>query len=251
MEARRLADIGRMAAAARTTVNVILLDAPLADVVEAETSPSRREDRELETRGLEILSGMTRGALYRVSANADYVFDRMEDELSAYYMLGVESLPSDKDGKRHPIKVTVGRRGVTVRARMEFQGASDKPAKAVTVEDRLRQALGSPLAITDLPIRLTTYAYQDTNSSKVRVVVATEIERNSDTSPDMGVGIVLVDGDGKVVASSLQRATLASGESARVRCWNTSRPCRWTPAPTRSGSPRSTGTAAGAASSIP
>ena len=210
-----LADIGRMAVAARTTVNVILLDAPLADVVEAETSPSRREDRELETRGLEMLAGMTRGALYRVSVNAEYVFDRMEDELSAYYLLGVESLASDKDGKRHPINVSVGRRGVTVRARREFQGAPDAPAKAETVDDRLRRALASPFAITDLPIRLTTYAYQDSNSSKVRLVVATEIERSSDISPDMGVGIVLIDGDGKTVASSLQQATLASGDGAR------------------------------------
>ena len=210
-----LAEIGRMAAAARTTVNVILLDAPLADVTEAETSPSRREDRELETRGLEMLAGMTRGALYRVSANAEYVFDRMEDELSAYYLLGVESLQSDKDGKRHPIKVSVGRRGVTVRARQEFQGAPQRAAKAETVEDRLRYALASPFAITDLPIRLTTYAYQDSNSSKVRLVVAAEIERSGDMSPDMGVGIVLIDGDGKTVASSLQRATLDAGDGAR------------------------------------
>jgi VWFA-related protein len=210
-----LADIGRMAAAARTTVNVILLDGPRADVTEAEPSPSRREDRELETRGLEMLAGMTRGALYRVSVNAEYAFDRMDDELSAYYLLGVESLPGDKDGKRHPIRVSVGRRGVTVRARQEFQGAPDRPAKAETVEDRLRHALASPFAITDLPIRLTTYAYQDSNSSKVRLVVATEIERSSDMSPDMGVGIVLIDGEGKTVASSLQRATLASGDGAR------------------------------------
>jgi tetratricopeptide (TPR) repeat protein len=34
-------------------------------------------------------------------------------------------------------------------------------------------------------------------------------------SPDMGVGIVLIDGDGKTVASSLQRATLDAGDGAR------------------------------------
>jgi VWFA-related protein len=210
-----LADLGRLAAAANTTVNVILLDAPLADVTEAETSPSTREDRELETRGPELLAGITRGALYRVSANAAFVFERMEDELSAYYLLGVESLPGDKDRKRHSINVSVRRRGTTVRARQEFQGAPDAPRKAESLEDRLRGALGSPLALTELPIRLTTYAYQDSDRSKVRLVVATEIERSADVSPDMNVGMVLSDADGKTVTSSLQRATLSAADGVR------------------------------------
>ena len=210
-----LGDLGRLAAAAHTTVNVILLDAPLADVTESEWSPSSREDRELETRGPELLAGMTRGALYRVSTNAEFVFERMENELSAYYLIGVESLTSDKDGKRHSINVSVRRRGTAVRARQEFQGALDAPARAEGVDDRLRRTLGSPVALTELPIRLTTYAYQDSDSSKVRLVVATEIERSGDVSPDMNVGIVLSDTDGKTVASSLQRATLSAADGIR------------------------------------
>ena len=130
---------------------------------------------------------------------------------------------------------------------MEFREAPDKPAKADR-RDRLRQALGRPCHHRSCRSG-SPRAYQTRRQPKVRPS-ATEIERSSDTSPDMGVGMVLVDGDGKVVASSLQRATLAIRRRRAGSVLEHSRPCRWTPAPTRSGSRRSTVAAAGAASSI-
>ena len=39
------------------------------------------------------------------------IFERIQSELSGYYLLGVESGPTDKDGKAHPIRVDVSRRG--------------------------------------------------------------------------------------------------------------------------------------------
>ena len=212
--------IARLAAAARTTVHVIMLDAPLADVTQMERSPSALGDRALDMRGLELLASRSAGALYRVSASADFAFERLERELSGYYLLGVESGPTDRDGKRHSIKVSVGRRGVTVRARRELQSAPDAPAKAESIQERLARVLRSPFATTELPLRLATYAYLDADTSKVRVVMATEIARADNTRTDnvpaeVSIGFMLLDTQGKIVASATDRPTLVAGDGPR------------------------------------
>ena len=56
---------------------------------------------------METLANAARGSLFNITVSADDAFERIESELSGYYMLGVESLPSDKDGKPHPIRVSV------------------------------------------------------------------------------------------------------------------------------------------------
>ena len=173
-----LAGMGHLAAAARTTINVIMLDTPLGDISERTMSPTGREDRNLDVRGLELMAGLTRGAMFPVSANAAGLFQRIEEELAGYYLLAVESLPSDRDGKAHPINVSVRRQGVRVRSRRQFQVMKDDAAGALTPEARLMRTLRSPFAATELPLRLATYAFQERNSSKVQVLVATEsIER--------------------------------------------------------------------------
>lgn len=209
-----LASLERLAAAGRVTVNVIMLDAPFADVSERELSPSAREDRDLQMRGLEMLAGYTRGAIFPVGGSADAVFQRLEEELSGYYMLGVESTPADGDGRRHGIKVSVRRRGANVRARREFVIGS-RTAKNETLDERLQRLLRSPFASSDLPLRLATYAFRDTTSGKVRVVVATEIANGEKAAADVAIGFALIDRDGKVAASGVQRATRALAEGAR------------------------------------
>jgi len=203
-----LSELERLAAAARTTVNVIMLDAPLADASVREPSPSDRQDRDLQVRGLELLAAMTRGALFRVSQNAEAVFARMEEELSGYYLLGVESLVTDQDGRRHPIKVEVRRRGARVRARREFLLP---PATATTnerPEERLLRLLRSPFATGDLPLRLATYVYQDAQQPKVRVLIATEIGAAANTPADLTIGYALLDRDGNVRGSGTQKAAI-------------------------------------------
>ena len=57
------------------------------------------------------------------------LFERIESELSGYYLLGVESDPRDRDGKSHSIRVDVPRRGAIVRSRRQVLNAkSDRAA---------------------------------------------------------------------------------------------------------------------------
>jgi VWFA-related protein len=204
-----LAALERLSAAARTTVNIIMIDQiMLGEISERVQSPTLKQDRDLEIRGLEMMAALTRGALYRVSTNPDAAFRRMEEELSGYYLLAVEADPADRNGQRHPIKVSVRRRGVTLRARREFHVATEVAAARETTDARLARTLRSPFAATELPLRLATYAYQDPDSPKVRVLVATEIEQATQAASDVVLGYVLTDRDGKVAMSGTQRATL-------------------------------------------
>jgi VWFA-related protein len=75
---------------------------------------------EIAKTGLELMAGMLGGDLIRVQGNSgDVAFARVLNETSAYYLLGVEAAPEDRDGKAHPIKVKVKKRGLTVLARSE------------------------------------------------------------------------------------------------------------------------------------
>lgn len=70
--------------------------------------------------GLELLAGTLGGEMVRVQGNSgDVAFNRVLSETSAYYLLGIEPAPEDRDGKAHPIKVKVKKRGMTTLARSE------------------------------------------------------------------------------------------------------------------------------------
>lgn len=210
-----VASLERLAAEAGVTVSVVMIEPPLTDAAEVAPSPTRRQDREGEMRGLEMLAGFTRGTLHRVAANAEAAFSHLEDELSGYYLLAIEAVPTDKDGKRHPIAVSVRRRGANVRARREFRIAPEADVKNEKVENRLARTLRSPFAATDLPLRLATYAYQDPQSPKVRVLIATEIEETTKDPEQISIGWSLVDDNGRVAVSGVQRPTLTPVDGLR------------------------------------
>jgi hypothetical protein len=166
-------------------------------------------------RGLEMVAGYTRGTLYRVFADPEPMFARLEAELSSYYLLAIEAAPSDKDGKRHRIAVSVRRQGASLRARREFQIAPDTDPTSENVGNRLARTLRSPFAATDLQLRLATYAYQDSQSAKVRVMLAAEIDKPTKDPEQIALGFVLTDADGRVVARGTQSPTLTPVDGLR------------------------------------
>ena len=88
---------------------------------QARLSETLSQDRDLREAGLETLAARSRGSLFRVVTNPDYVFERLRHEISAHYMLGVEPAERDRDGRAHQIRVQVGRQNVEVRARRQVQ----------------------------------------------------------------------------------------------------------------------------------
>jgi VWFA-related protein len=209
----QLRSIVSLAGMARTSINVLLVDRPLADVTIVEQPPTETQDRRILTRGLEGLATMSLGALFRVVGTGEPIFDRLASELSAYYLLGVEQQPGDAIGDRHRIDVEVRRRDVTIRSRQAFVLSPTLNARR-SPQDNLRDALLSPFGTAGVPLRVTTFAQQDPSSDKVQLLVAADVaEPGAEPAPYL-VGLLLVDDENRVVASMSGRHTLrAAGTS--------------------------------------
>ena len=160
-----LDDIVRLAGLGRVTVDVMLMDVT-PDATVAVQGATDREDRQLEEEGLGDLASATRGSLFHMAGTGDNIFERIASETSAFYMLGVEEAPGDRDGRRHRIDVQVLRRNVTLHSRRAFVLSSAREAKR-TPEEAVVDTLRSPFAVAELPLRATTFVTQDTNSDKV------------------------------------------------------------------------------------
>jgi hypothetical protein len=104
--------------------------------------------------------------------------------------------------------VKVRRNGVTVRSRRQFTAGA---ATVRTPESEILRTLRDPLPATDIPIKLTTFTLRDRQQLKMRLLIAAEIDRTANPSGAMSVGYVLVDFNGKLVASQAASALPRSG----------------------------------------
>src|SRR5690242_2948103 len=111
------------------------MDVPLFEASQATRPTTPREDRAMQVTGLEQIAGAARGQLYRINTTADYAFDRISRSLDGYYLLGVESRPEDKNGKRHRIGVKTTRKGVSIQSRRTF--LTSVSAKATSPADAI------------------------------------------------------------------------------------------------------------------
>jgi VWFA-related protein len=203
-ELRRLVGL---AGAARTSINVMALDLQRGDVTVGETPPTETQDRRIQMQGLEGLATMSMGSLFYVAGTGDPIFERLSSEISAYYLLGVEQRPKDREGDRHRIDVDVRRRGVSIRSRQAFvlSPTANAPKSA---NDSLRDALVSPFAVSGLPLRVTTFAHHDTASDKVRLMVSAEVGQPGAPKGEFTVGYLLVTDDNRIAGNYAEKRTL-------------------------------------------
>ena len=195
----RIMELGAMAASARTSLYALRLDTPLFDITSARTPVSPFADRQAQSEGLEMLAGASRGTLFNVTGSGDALFDRISSELSGYYLLGVESDGRDKDGKPHPIRIDVPRKGAVVRSRRQLiNAASDRPA-ARTPRAAAAAALRSPLLSTALPVRVASFALQGPERDRVQLLIHADVGTDYPASRVVSVGYVITDRAGKVV----------------------------------------------------
>ncbi|PYR63737.1 MAG: hypothetical protein DMF91_02510 [Acidobacteria bacterium] len=98
----RIIELGALAANARTSLYALQLDDQLFDISERRMAPAPGADRHARSQGLETLAGAARGALFTIATSASPIFDRIQSELSGYYLLGVESDPRDSERSGSP-----------------------------------------------------------------------------------------------------------------------------------------------------
>lgn len=205
-----LDDVIRAAALARVSVNVLLMDVPRDDITTSVMRPTISEDRDLAVSGLRNLAAGSRGAIYNVIGTGENIFERLSSETSAYYMLGVEQGPGDRDGREHRIDIEVRRRGVIVRSRRAFVMAVPAENARKKPEETLLDALRAPFGVTEVPLRLTTFTRQAGDEGKVRVMLAAEVGQPGAASEDYTIGYALLDDLGNVVSSAAERRTLSA-----------------------------------------
>jgi VWFA-related protein len=200
-ERRIVEGFSHAAAAAHVTLYVLEPEPSETDPSQARAPMTRSRDRAAREEGLQFVSSVGGGELFRVVADPDFAFARVASELSGYYLLGFEPDPGDRDGKPHTISVKVSRDNVSVRSRREFGVGL---ARASSPQQAITDLLRSPIIATELPLTLTTYAFQDPGSLRVRLLVAMDIERAPDQTGRISVGMILLDEKGAAGASLFQ-----------------------------------------------
>ena len=199
--------IAILAGRARVALNVLIVDEQRGDVSIARATPTAEADRRRETSGLQNIAAASRGAVFHAVGTAEGVFERLLREMSAYYVLGVEQRPGDTEDKRHRIDVEVARRGVTIRSPQAFALSSAARPKR-SPEENMQSALIAPFAVSEIPLRVTTFAQQEPSSSKVRMSVAADVGQPGTPSAEYNVAYVLVDRDNRIAASFARKVTL-------------------------------------------
>ena len=114
--------MGEEAARANATIYVLHLDSSFLEAFSATTgtapATSLMRDMSVTEGGLDRLAGTAGGTLIHVEPGGEErAFSRLLRETSAYYLLSVEPVDKDRDGRVHYFSVRVNMRGADVRSR--------------------------------------------------------------------------------------------------------------------------------------
>jgi hypothetical protein len=130
---------------------------------------------------LRVLATSTGGfaAVNRNDLNG--AFDRIVAENSSYYMFGYYSMNERRDGRFRKIEVRVKRPGLRVRSRngyFEARGRRPNTTPSTKVSPALAEAIGSPLPVTGIPIKVFAAPYKGTAPDAAVAYVA-EVDINN------------------------------------------------------------------------
>ena len=208
----------RRAAESRTSFSVLIVD-PFVDDQNVATldhtqAPTTDDDRRLRYEGLETLAADGRGAVYRIAGKSDGVFDRIALEMSASYVLGVESVADDARRNTRKLEVAVKRQGVRVQNRQAYL-RTVAPKVAKSIEETLRLTLEAGSELSELPVHVATFAQWDAQSDKVRVSLAADLPP-SGGSGEIAIGYVVMDAQNTAVAQRAQKQTAVAGTARDV-----------------------------------
>jgi VWFA-related protein len=206
--------LGRMLADAHATVYALKPEPSDTDPSQPRAPRDRVRERTVRETGLTVVAKLGGGDMFRVLADPHSVFARVSSELSGYYLLGFEPDATDRDGRQHAIEVGVDRPGVEVRSRAEF---SVESSTNINPEHVVAELLQNPAMAADLPFKLTTYAFQDPDSSKIRLLVALTVDPVKAEGP-VALGIAVLKPDGSTEKTFFQPSVdVETDATGRVR----------------------------------
>ena len=168
-----------------------------------------QQEMQLAQDSLRFLADET-GGFAAINRN-DYreTFARIIEDNSSYYVLGYYSSDTRRDGKFRPVDVRMRRPGLQVRARKGYTAprarpAAKPPAMSTKTSAELREALTSPLPVSDLALAASAAAFRGPRD-KAAVSISLEIDGSKFKFSDKGdrvydeveVSMVAYDADGK------------------------------------------------------
>jgi VWFA-related protein len=165
--------ITRQAADARAVVHAVQVDQVLFDVEDRGRGPSPFAGVERQE-GLRQVAASTGGAFFQGVGRAEGVFARIASEITSFYEVGIEVLADDIGSAPRTLRVGVNRPGVTVRTRRDIaltpRGVPSGP------DTRLRELLGQPVDVPELPISLETYVTRGDQTATLKVILSATID---------------------------------------------------------------------------
>ncbi len=186
-------EVANAASLARAQFYVVQPDDLNADAAShafEDPTASRFSSSDEELAGLQHLTGVTGGELFRLNGPTEPVFARIARESSGYYVAGFEPARDERDGRRHRVDIKVAREGATVRARPHLLLA--RGPGSTTPQAMLRDAR----IYHDLPLRAIAYASRIPGDSKLKIVaVGDALDRDV---PLTGAAMALVDSAGRL-----------------------------------------------------
>lgn len=175
---------------------------------------------------LAAIADITGGFSLTGSNNFAGAFERIVRENSHYYTIGFASEYRRRDGRFVPVDVRVKRPGLRVASRDGFLAPLTRERRAPAVAGDARmpavaEALASPLAVPDVPMRVGAAAYRTRGrNASVALVVEFDlsklglVEKDGTLSGEFEITYLATDASGKVRPGRRHTATLSLKQSA-------------------------------------
>jgi hypothetical protein len=148
------------------------------------------------------VTSAARGTLFTVTNTGEAAFDRIESELSGYYLLGVEVGSNLPTGKASPLRVDVAKSGLAVRARRTITAPiADRDGSPRSSLAAAAAALTTPLTLSDLPLRIISFNFQGSDPSRIQLLIHAQIGQTYTAPQSVAVAYMITDSRGRVVES--------------------------------------------------
>jgi VWFA-related protein len=121
-------DVEAELAAAQITLYTLFFEKSEYSAGRYRQSPTLGEDDRIFEDGLANVTSAAGGTFLRVIGTAETYFERVATELSASYLLGIEVVATDRNGKPHRVEVKVKRPGLDVHGRKQYVIPASTPA---------------------------------------------------------------------------------------------------------------------------
>ncbi|HUG54070.1 MAG TPA: VWA domain-containing protein [Vicinamibacteria bacterium] len=133
-----------------------------------------------EAEGAESLAADSGGFTVKNTNDLGKGIQRIADESRSYYLLGYVPSNTARDGRFRKIQVKVpGRKGLTIRARRGYYApveAGQVAKKPSSFDPDIQAALDSPYQEQAVPLRTTSYVFDETLLGKASAIVAADVD---------------------------------------------------------------------------